>query len=760
MVLERNSIENCVEKIRKYLASENLNKPFFVDVENQADYEIICSMLSQRTIVKNISSFCSSNDVNPKLDEIIEVIRHTDKNISIIGLTQYVKLLGDRELRKSLSLLMGTTTCKKVVIICYQIDSYLEDLYANDLRVDRQICLTDGVRSTSVQLTFTNKELNLKNTLIDGIQGAIIALEENKSNLIIVSSTKRKRDFPLSLLPISEIMGVYEALTISKYPFMQNLEKHNGSDSQWGFLLNQLNTGKKINQIMEENLTACTHFDLLFSKWNSFDKTQKWLYFIALKINGSNGNKAIEKAIEKAHSVEEFIPALFKSILDMTPMSSDYRATYRERKDLIIQIDVDTSIIVEYCNFAEIKGADEIYYLTDNTQYEKEKIIECLSSYDYNAQEITKILKIVYPDLAKYLSKFNFNIPLLDSYFQEYKLQKITNKINNEFLQMVNKNAKTREYNAVLPYRSEKVEAIDKKNALLYFVDALGVEYLGYIMDKCNDYGMSAKVTVCHSNLPSITAVNKEFLLEFDNSIVKSIKDLDEIKHHGKDDFDYQKTKYPIHLTKELDIINGFLDNANSKLTAEECEKVIVISDHGASRLAVINEEVYDFDVDSKGTHGGRCCAYNDNLPEIPYATREGDFYVLASYDRFKGGRAASVETHGGATLEEVVVPIIELKKKSSNIVIQFVDNVVKVSMRKKAEITVFSSAKLENLSICVNDKYYQGERIEDRKYLVHMPDIRRTGIYIADVYSDNNLIVSGLSFSIEKEGFAEKDLF
>lgn len=37
------------------------------------------------------------------------------------------------------------------------------------------------------------------------------------------------------------------------------------------------------------------------------------------------------------------------------------------------------------------------------------------------------------------------------------------------------------------------------------------------------------------------------------------------------------------------------------------------------------------------------------------------DIWVLANYDRFKGSRRAIIEVHGGASLEEVVVPVIRI---------------------------------------------------------------------------------------------------
>lgn len=125
--------------------------------------------------------------------------------------------------------------------------------------------------------------------------------------------------------------------------------------------------------------------------------------------------------------------------------------------------------------------------------------------------------------------------------------------------------------------------------------------------------------------------------------------------------------------------------------------KAVMIADHGASRLAVIKENTLDIDVNSKGTHGGRVCEYNEEVSHIPAATRVDDFYVLANYNRFKGGRAASVETHGGATLEEVAVPIIEITNATTDIEIIMMTPAITVSFRKKAEIQIFSKTKISN---------------------------------------------------------------
>ena len=72
---------------------------------------------------------------------------------------------------------------------------------------------------------------------------------------------------------------------------------------------------------------------------------------------------------------------------------------------------------MDYCRVVAVKGEEAIYYLTDTTLPEKERIIGWLSQYgsNYNVTKLRSILKTVYPDLAKYLSKYRFRSALLNS---------------------------------------------------------------------------------------------------------------------------------------------------------------------------------------------------------------------------------------------------------------------------------------------------------------------------------------------------------
>ena len=409
-----------------------------------------------------------------------------------------------------------------------------------------------------------------------------------------------------------------------------------------------------------------------------------------------------------------------------------------------------------------------IYYLTDATQLEKELMFAQIGQYwsDADNSEISRILRMVYPDLAIYLSDYSYHIPLLNTYFRQYKLCKVKNRISAEFASLVLEQAEKREFNTLLEPRCSKIEQISKDKTVLYFIDALGVEYLAYITQKCHDHGLRIQTKIARCELPSITSINHDFVEIFEQAGCNrvDIKELDDIKHRGKDDFNYETTKLPIHLMWELEIIETAIKRIRAQLESGRYSRAVILSDHGASRLAVINEKENHWEMASKGIHSGRCCPVSELDQKPDYATEENGFYCLANYDRFRGGRKANIEVHGGASLEEVTVPIIEitLKGETENIEVFIQEDFreILVSYRKKAAIELFIGANSDDITVKVNGKTYAAVPTgNDYIYHVDMPDLKKAGTYCADVFENGNNIAENLQFTVKKEGSSERNL-
>lgn len=753
--------DKCIKRVKRYLDSDMFSQPFFINTENREEYLEIRDNIPHGLKILRLSSACATDDDRPRLDEFLEDVLSTTNKSLLLGYPSYLKLLGETIYYQYMENLFSSSIQSWVVVLCFQAEQLLSSIIGRDIRGERRISFLNGSCSKTPQFNFISQSLR-HTGFIDGANGFKSFLQKIEDNCPLnqdVYTALPKQDFSTSITMISEVSSAYDAIVWLDPNFSKNINRHHGSEEQWDFLLLKYLQHRTFNTVLQKCIKASDNLRVLFSHWPEFDDGRKWIFFISLKAKGTDC-KYINDAVDKAETTDELVKLIFCNILDIDHSDRFFNDIYSERKALIQYLSKEDNFVSFFCQAAEEKKGDEkIHYLTDSTDQEKFEIVKCLCKCRYPDDQINEILTKVYPDLANYLLPFNFNNKFLDNYFQLYKYQKITNHIRDDFLEMVKYQATNRDYNRDLPCRSAKFDLIDKTDTFLFFVDALGVEFLGYIIAKCRDFDLQVDISICHCNLPSITSYNKEFLDGFDPTKVFSNKELDEIKHDGKDDFDYQKTRDPIHIVKELEVLLEVLNKIKTKLTNGDCMKAIIISDHGASRLAVINDNTNFFDVDAKGTNSGRCCPYSSELPKIEYAIEENGYYALASYDRFKGGRAASVEVHGGATLEEVVIPIIELTQHSKKIKVSFVSPTVIVSFRKKAEIILVSTSKLVAPTLLVSGKYYEGALHDDNKIRFIMHDLKQVGEYSADVYDKNNLIFSGLKFTVEKEGSKEIDL-
>ena len=759
-------IEKCVERVKKYCSSpeSDFSQPLFISTNNKEDYLRLKEKISILSKVLTASSFCRNNDSEPRVLHLIDELRCNRKSLLLIGFDQFLLLKGKKTYSQEMAKLCSMSIQGRVMVLCCWGQSELLQIAQMDLRRSRRFCFVNSVQSELPKIVFVKPNLIRKEQTFKGFKELLEALENSSCDIIWTCTEKKRINYPESIFILDEIIFAYDALRLRCPEICECLDLTCGSEADWRKLLQGLEMGKSFRDLLQISTNDFSAWEILFPHWKSRSAWEKWLCFVVLKWKGSKC-EYLQLALDRATDIKSFQEQLYNVILSYKKDDAKFYILYNERKQILETLGEVNDCVVGFCQAAGFKGKDKIYYLTDLTEYERFEVIKCLSQNDYEQAEVLAAVHQVYPALEAYLKDYFFNIPLLDEYFSMYKYQKVKNSIQGNFMMLVEKNAKERIYNRILPTRSSVFEKVHKFGDYVYFIDALGVEYLGYIRAMCQKLCMTLKVHVCHANLPTITIVNKDFENYVEESHYVNIKDLDEVKHHGEADFDYQKVKEPIYLAKELEILGEVLTKIKTKLVQNVCKKVIIISDHGASRLAVIcNSEAYKYDVDSKGTHAGRCCVYKEELEDIPYAAEENGYYVLASYDRFKGSRAASVETHGGATLEEVVIPLLEITSSvESTNVIRFVQNRVMASYRHPAEIIIFSVEPLHAVLMRVKVKNvlreYKAEKIDEQHYRVIMLDIKRKGVFKADIYDDGDLICEGIVFYVDNEGMKENSL-
>ncbi len=597
-------------------------------------------------------------------------------------------------------------------------------------------------------------------------------MQLNEHRVIPLKTSFSKTFFSKAMYQVVEADGAYESL-VKHYPEIAGAtEKNYGTDAQWNWLSLKMQDKNSLSSVIYEEFGNSSNLEYMIQDIDFQKEPYKyWFYWLVMKFYGTK-NHYLRKVLEHSENESDFEEHIYLDLAYEDIICSDFEKLYLERKNLLKRIPERLPFIAKYCEKLGRYEKNAVYYLTDRSETEKFEFIRYLCIYDYTEDELYTVVKHFSTALALYLNKFSFdnvNMKVTDTdselrdiltqYFQEYKVQKITNRIYPSFEDIINKFAVNRPYNKLRP-RSSIIAKLDKENAELFFFDALGVEYLSFIKARCEEYGLIIEIAVGHCELPSITEKNKEFIQYFGGKY-KKIEDLDKLKHHSQI-YDYQKRKEPIHIFKELEIIDAELRRIESLLVQEIISKAIIVSDHGASRLAVIYERENDsvLELDEKAQHSGRCCPTEIN-PNISCATYEDGFAVLANYERFRGGRKANVEVHGGATLEEVVVPVITLSRKPKNIEYCFTDPTIILKQKDVATLMLYCNMPMNKPRIRIDKVFYDGEFVADQKHAKFiMPELKRSREYIAEVYDGDTSLSVSLKFKIQKSMGQEVDLF
>ncbi len=773
--MECRNTAQCFAEIDAYLHCEPTGYPMLINTDNLEDYHRIVSRLEFNLEVKcsRVSDTCHG-DMLPDIDSVLDDLSG-EGYFALVGLSQYLMLRSFADLESYVNQLVSMSVHGRLILLLYHCEHLLKQLEKKDLRFTNRIFCVNGEASRLPQISIFNWGHSVAPTgSCQKIQGLLTKLESiteselNNQSVITVETGFHAGLFQQSMYAVSDGNDIFTALR-KAYPEVAGCERSYGTQEQWAFLLEQLKTSKSLANAISTHIAP---IDALTTKIGETlqdgDKNQQWLLWLGLKLYGAKSDSYLQHVMEHSSAVEDFEECLTMTLLEIQKDDAEFSAMYVSRKRILESLPENLPLISLYCQRTGRYEKEAVYYLTDSTEEEEHEFLRCLSIYEYTEAELLKITKLSFPEVHKYLVPFKFSpanmqVPgneaglreEIAKYFQDYKQQKLTNRIWPAFMEQVERYAEDRPYNK-LQARSTLAAKMDRKGAQLFFFDALGVEYLSYIQNKCEQYGLIAEVSVGVCQLPSITCENKDFIPFFPKGF-KKIDALDELKHHSQV-YDYQQCKEPIHLFRELEIIDEQLRQIRSRLIQGAFEKAVIISDHGASRLAVISnsQSSSTIQLDEKGEHSGRCCpACSD--PGIPFAAYTPNGYVvLANYDRFKGGRPANVEVHGGATLEEVVVPLITITPRPSAIEITFVEGVIQLKGREPVSVTVFANISFSDPILVVNvngeERTYHGEFVGDQRHAKFtMEHIKRSKKYSATFYDGSKRLATELVFTVQK---------
>lgn len=353
-------------------------------------------------------------------------------------------------------------------------------------------------------------------------------------------------------------------------------------------------------------------------------------------------------------------------------------------------------------------------------------------------------MQIMYPDFYSYLYGGADNLingnDACKVYLKEYRKSKVYNSDTSYIADYYNGGCASAANFYEMYYDIEKqdviVERLSNDATDIYVIDGVGAEYMPLLVDllwkysyevECCEYGMA--------HLPSITDVNKSYLSKL--PLKEWIVDFDRDVIHG----DIYHTT--VNIRKAFDT----LDKIIKDITTESFgRRIVITADHGATARArwTNTPKKYDF---SQADHEGRCCkipskenftncddyiVYEDEVtPGIAYLVSLNDTSLL---------NRPKYEDHGGATIEEMLVPVIVAnpqgtKQKTSykvldeKLQVSGLDKVVRFVIKPEPEeafivesdgtkhelvkdgnayTTELSSGRVQNIYVQVEDKEYK----------------------------------------------------
>ncbi|MDR0697370.1 MAG: BREX-4 system phosphatase PglZ [Christensenellaceae bacterium] len=669
MTYNDTTIEDVIEKFK----DKDSWVPIIANCENLSDYEALYNKTSARYNVIHATD-CLDDDGLPSAYKLYLTAKNVEEKTVVFGLFHVCAFLGGAEelqsyFNKVSKLGVVNNNKKKLLFVAFGLRDKLKDYLINNPNSKYRAhfyFINSNERSQIPELIISSYKTGATNEkAFDNLIDYFKYLEKHGTCVGYVLDKWKHQKFKVDIYNVIKQQPIIEYLkekdSIFKADVFANFEQ------EFYCNLNSKMGDKRFLDYVNSIFTK--GFDTAISNYENYDQFNKTLIYIWLiLLKRKKDDDYLSIVADNINCIDDVLPQIFNTIIEIPKNDTNFDQYYKERKKILDNLTFklnESNYLDNYLDKLNGKefGIDEVNYLTDLTPKERVEILTCLSQSNRSLNEINQITKNIYPKLYYYMQEYDFQVDddnVLNSYINEYKMQKFKNKVESVFIEKVNSFAKSKQYTKY-EYRNELCRKIDL-NGKIYtlFVDCLGIEYCGFIEAYCKEKGLRVNIRVGQSNLPSITSKNSDFYeIKYDKD--EKVKKLDNLKH------EVPINNMPVYIVDEIEYLSEIIDRAKKELEKNKYHKYIIMSDHGSSRLARIWQGKtikVPKQANERGRHGGRCCLYNEEISNHSNVIVSADkkYCVMANYDRFSSSQKFGYEMHGGATLEEIMVPIIEIQ--------------------------------------------------------------------------------------------------
>lgn len=655
-----------LDTLKKFLQDDRDKKTFspirFINVDSLNDWFAMKTFLE--TLTANfifLSNYCAE-DTFPNVRRLRQDLLRETRNICVLPLSEFLRVNPERaayETDNFLNLHGGEIYSFRIYFLLYRLKNFLLSLKNVDPRQKDCVLLADSSTKDDYSLTIIQKSMQIQiaGERVDGFKKYFEYWEKSpNASLTLCTDNAVYLQDKKFFDDVKVIANAFELLR-HHYNLPADFQKNFGNNDDWQRLAVDVSTAGNFEK------TFCKEFKVTefginaFKNFGKREKFQRWLLWLRCKLQ-SQGYAA--RCARETLTLEDFAAQIYEKIFDCVK-DKNFDELCDERREILALMKIQPSE-----NYLErVKRAEKIFalkILNDHSQAERLMIFEILQRFKFSdLDDVLKILQKNFPALAKYLcDDAEIFTPEQAEYFRQYRWLKVTNQLTNDFYLRVTEFAQDKGKNIYALETRNKIVADEYTDAAaIFFVDGLGAEYINFLAADFASLkeNFSVKYQVGRCNLPSVTENNKDFLQ--DRNVFAEILDLDTFKHTLQ--------IYPENILGELKILVTLKEKILRGLDA--CKKIILCADHGTSRLAVLARQKKfgnNFPAENRTVYkNGR---FADALPNdekiFPAAVESDGKIIFADYSRFIQKGSAGAEIHGGATLEEILVPIITIERR------------------------------------------------------------------------------------------------
>ena len=547
------------------------------------------------------------------------------------------------------------------------------------------------------------------------------------------------------------------------------LKKELGTDEQWASLVPHV---PEANGTLEQlitiglNLVNFNPFQIL-GTWNTLDSNKKWLFHLWYALGLNQKSDYISYAVSGESSADTVPFSLECAILSCTE-NTHFDEWLVQREEALHALGL-TKISEEFWSKYDCLPDAKIKMklLTGETHEERTKIIELLSqalSEGTAPDHFKTVLKEKYPDLAFYLSEPAHLDPELSGYIHQYKISKIANRFTLSFSSLAGR---------INPYEHKTRGQIlfDLKgscDAYFLWIDGMGIEWIDMLLAKIKQHNsalVNPSVCIGTAVLPTVTDVNMK-KADSDTISEKKFDALDSLSHIK----DKSDCHYPSIIAKQFDMIDGIAYIVCQSAMRNPGKDIIVTADHGMSRMAAMGfHQTGGIDAPPSATvcNHGRYCEMpsENNMPSISNTVKEGSVIAFKTHNHFTSSGYAPGEIHGGASPEELLVPIIHFKKlgktkAKASLIASYTLASPDVYLNRDgmAALSIVTTGTVNSVTVEINGRQLQAQATDSNNWSVSIPGLALDQSYTVRIYLNNIFTSEQETIHVKRKGMVVDD--